>query len=375
MNNIVALLWQYFTLGWTMLRMHVSVAASCQLSLSTGLQLSGHVGFYKGRQPLPHFTRVPRKCHSRLISLAINLLAEEIMKTVHDKMRQCSLHLFTSRCCLQMLSLLWRQGHPDSCTIRSKSFSYLNSFNLSMILPEILCCRGTPESDQSPWFSAGWPQIKVTEENRSGSGFWRSRLVVGHWSEFGGKSQAHSHWVFFDRAVTLHGKPHLNFNYPPVVELNLMFLSAISTQCCSGYVRWYLTSFPLFLACRLSGTSVGGWVKYFGRRGIMEVQQAWICKIKAWKKVVRSFLAAHIFLGLTASFALCKGQIASLEDYSFVLTAGYDWMAAVAKLNESLGQKPLSYFFRVQTLVLQNSTSVLFYVCVTVFLYFEFRSV
>lgn len=28
---------------------------------------------------------------------------------------------------------------------------------------------------------------------------------------------------------------------------------------------WCLT--PLFLACRLSGTSVGGWVKYFGRRG------------------------------------------------------------------------------------------------------------
>lgn len=140
-----------------------------------------------------------------------------------------------------------------------------------------------------------------------------------------------------------------NPNHPPVVDSgcepgsNLLFLSAITNQCFPGYVRWCLT--PLFMACRLSGTSVGGWVKYFGRRGIMEVQQAWIREIKAWKKVVSSFLAAHIFLGLTASFALCKGRIASREDYSFVLTAEYGWMAAMAKLDESLGQKPLSYFF------------------------------
>lgn len=83
-------------------------------------------------------------------------------------------------------------GHPNLCAIRSKSSSYLNSFSLSMILLEWLYCRGTQESDQSPWFSVGWPQIKVTEENRAGSGFWRSRLVVGHWSEFGSKSHAHS---------------------------------------------------------------------------------------------------------------------------------------------------------------------------------------
>lgn len=141
---------------------------------------------------------------------------------------------------------------------------------------------------------------------------------------------------------------------------NLLFLSAISNQCCSGYVRWCLTL--LFMACRLSGTSVGGWVKYFGRRGIMEVQQAWIREIKAWKKVVSSFLAAHIFLGLTASFALCKGRIASREDYSFVLTAGYGWMAAMAKFDESLGQKPL-LFFRLSFSC--SSLLVLIYVCET----------
>lgn len=103
--------------------------------------------------------------------------------------------------------------------------------------------------------------------------------------------------------------------------------------------------------------------KYFGRRGIMEVQQAWIREIKAWKKVVSSFLAAHIFLGLTASFALCKGRIASREDYSFVLTAGYGWMAAMAKLDESLGQKPLSYFCRLSFSC--SSLLVLIYVCET----------
>lgn len=153
---------------------------------------------------------------------------------------------------------------------------------------------------------------------------------------------------------TPNNKKNLNCSRPPDVETgcepgsNLLFLSEISNQCCPGCVRWCFTLL-FFMACRLSGTSVGGGVKYFGRRGIMEVQQAWIRKIKAWKKVVSSFLAAHIFSGLTASFALCKGRLASREDYSFFLTAGYGWMAVMAKLDESFYQKKKIWCFRLSS--------------------------
>lgn len=68
---------------------------------------------------------------------------------------------------------------------------------------------------------------------------------------------------------------------------------------------------------------MGGGVKYFGRTGDYGGTASLNTQDKGMKESSQLFLAAHIFLGLTASFALCKGRLTSREDYSFVLTAGW----------------------------------------------------
>lgn len=85
-------LWQCFPLEWAVLRVCISVAASCQLSLPTW------TAAFWGCWLSPRQTTAASfhtKCHSGLVSLAISLLAEEIMEMVHEEKQQRSLHPFT----------------------------------------------------------------------------------------------------------------------------------------------------------------------------------------------------------------------------------------------------------------------------------------
>lgn len=153
----------------------IVVSASCHHCC--WLEFSQHVGSYRGRQRLPHFTQ----CHSRLVLLAISLLERE-----SDK----KWSMMTSLC-------LWNEIHHYSFTSRSRSCAYSGNIMCSVCIwrpkfdanlfyfsaRSVLCelastrhCKTVHElflsglkqakhfcTISSKWFSCHFCSVKITE--------------------------------------------------------------------------------------------------------------------------------------------------------------------------------------------------------------------
>lgn len=178
--------------------MRISVAACCQLSLST------RTAAIRVCWLLPRQTTAASfhtKCHSGLVSLAISLLAEEIMKMVREEMHQCSLHPVAVDVAVKCFLLRGKVGRGI--------YTSFQEFLLSKFLQLIYDLTGITLLS---WCTGVWSQLmifswvaSIQEETWAGWGFWRRRLVVWRWWEFGNKIQAlscSSMSFFLYRAVT-----------------------------------------------------------------------------------------------------------------------------------------------------------------------------
>lgn len=177
--------WQCFTLERAVLRVRISVAAGCQLSLPAWTAAI-RVCWLLPRQTTA--ASFHTKCHCGLVSLAISLLAEEITEMVREEMHQRSLHPIAVDVAFKCFLLQGKVGRGI--------YTSFQEFLLSKFLQLIYDLTGITLLS---WCTGVWSKLmifswvaSIQEETWAGSWFWRSRLVVWRQWEFGSKTQAHS---------------------------------------------------------------------------------------------------------------------------------------------------------------------------------------